>query len=394
MYKKCDEHGKFKGFVEKDVEFYKKTMNIKGETCPTNLVVIPITHKCNLNCRFCYVPNRKLKDKSLNEIKKDIKNIISNVSTGLISLSGGESTLRKDLFELIKFIKKKYPRLFITLLTNGLKLSDLRYVRKLKESGIDSIMFSFNGFNNKIYQKIENANLLDIKMKALENIKKEKIATIISQTLVRGINEKDLKHIIDFALNNLDFIEEVRIRGAARVGRHDEVKPLTTSEMLELVGKSFGKDKNYFLKTFSGRDCYHSSYNFHMQLYIDCGKNKRIIDWHYGDTYKKPTIKNIIKTMNIILKILFRRKLNEIIKAIIKSRILTVNPYKNYKIFMRRRKIFWNLLNIGLLRIKIWYWADKDNLDLNEISAWGIMHTTADGRILPFSEAVIRANEL
>jgi len=63
MYKKCDKHGKFKGFIEKDVEFYRKMMNNKGDVCPAQTVIIPITHKCNLNCKFCFYPKRKLKEK-------------------------------------------------------------------------------------------------------------------------------------------------------------------------------------------------------------------------------------------------------------------------------------------------------------------------------------------
>jgi uncharacterized radical SAM superfamily Fe-S cluster-containing enzyme len=42
----------------------------------------------------------------------------------------------------------------------------------------------------------------------------------------------------------------------------------------------------------------------------------------------------------------------------------------------------------------MWWWFDKTNIDLEEIRASGVMHATNDGRILPFSEAILIADEL
>jgi len=77
MHKECDEHGKFKGFIEKDVNFYKKMMNNKGETASIRTVIVPITHKCNLECKFCFVPKRGLKEKTTNELKDEIRKVMN-----------------------------------------------------------------------------------------------------------------------------------------------------------------------------------------------------------------------------------------------------------------------------------------------------------------------------
>jgi len=390
MHKKCDEHGEFKAFIEKDADFYRKTMNDQNETCPSKSIVIPITHKCNLNCSFCFVPNRKLKDESLDNIKKQIKKILTEKSSWAICLSGGEPTLRQDLFEIIKFIKKHYPFVYVSLLTNGIKLADLSYVKKLKRAGLDTVNFSLNSFDDTIYQEINNARLSSVKIKALNNLKKEKITTILSPTLVRGLNEKELKPIFDFTLNNLDFVNEVRIRGAAAVGRHSKISPLTTSEMLELTSNALSVDKDLFLRNLSKKDCYHSAYNFHALLLID--QDKRIVGWSYPEKFKKSTIRNIFRNIKILFDILSRKKINDIIRAIIKSGILIPTAHEPSRTW--KRLLFLKILNIYTLKINIWYWADKNNIDLNEIQAWGMSHTTADGKILPFSEAMIKADQL
>lgn len=393
MQKECKKHGESWGFVENDVDFYKKTMNEGGELCPLSSVVVPITHKCNLNCSFCFVPNRSAKDKPIKEIKEGLKNIIKNNKVFSICLSGGEPTLRDDLFEIIRFLKKEFPFIYVNLLTNGIKLADPEYVRKLKESGLDRINFSFNGFKDYIYKKINNANLFEIKKKALKNIKDEKIAVAFSPTLVRGLNEGELKPIFDFAIGNLDFIDEVRIRGAARVGRHDQVESLTASEMLGLVEDSLGLNRGYFLCGFSKKDCYHSAYSFHVCLFIFQKKNERkIIGWIYAEKRRKLTFGNFAKIIKIFFCILSGNKIINVFNAAFKSGVFipTMNKCK------RDKKIidFLKRLNVFTLKINIWHWADKNNIDLQEIMAWGMKHVTFDGRILSFSEAVIRAEEL
>jgi len=393
LFKECVRHGKFECFVEKNIEFYKKTMNDKEEKCPLPTIVAPITHRCNLNCNFCFVPNRNLPDRPTDEIKEELRKILSKKQHLVVSLSGGEPTLREDLFEIIKFIKKSFPFLYVSLLTNGIKLANSEYVKKLKEAGLDIINFSLNGFNDIVYQKTNNADLFKIKMRALENIKKEGIMTIISTTLVRGLNEKELKPIFNFALNNLDFVYEVRIRGAAKVGKYSEINPLTTSEMLELASNSLGLEKSFFLKDFSKKDCYHSAYSFNVTLLIDQDKKqKKIISWDYVGKHKKLTIRNIIRTIKIVLSILSKKKISDIARAAVKSGILIPSFHKYFK--DKKIIFFLKMLNVHILKINIWYWADRGNIDLNEIRAWGMEHTMADGTILPFSEAMIRAEEI
>jgi len=391
MYKECDKHGKSEGFIEKDVKLYKTMMNEKEETVPCRIVVVPITHRCNLNCKFCYVPKRDLREKTTEELKEEIRKIIKETDAYAITLAGGEPTLREDLFELVKFISDEYPSKCTAILTNGLKLVDLDYVKKIKESGA-IVTFSFNGFDEKVYQEINNTNLLNVKLEALKNLKEMQIPTTLSPTIFRGLNENELKNIVQYALNNLDFIFEIRIRGGARVGRHGDNKPLQYSEMLSLVTEAFGKDRDYFLKRFSRDDCYHSIHQFLIRLIIDDSSVKKEILGFIYDRHGKNTINNKINKMVIFLKVLARRGIGRLLSTVIKA-VINRGNYKNYSEAYKNRLLL-SKIDIRVLNLKMWWWTDRTNLDLNEMKAANIMHQTYDGRVLSFFDAIIMSDEL
>jgi hypothetical protein len=277
--------------------------------------------------------------------------------------------------------------------TNGIRLADRQYVRKLKEAGLGWIVFSFNGYSDTVYRETNNRNLLDIKLKALENIKNEGIPTAISPTLVRGLNEKDVKPIIEYALDNFFPFHEVRIRGAARVGIHDEINPLCASEMLDVVAKAIGLDKQFFLDDLANAHTYHSSRQFNMRLvFAENGGTRRLLHWDHG-LYSKRKVLFSAKTAAAFFKIAANTLFNEGLLILIRSLFSAYGPHA---IFYRRgRPGYGNILRkIKSLNINVWQWPDVYNIDMNEISNHEMYHMTYNGDIRNFSEARIRSEEL
>lgn len=116
--------------------------------CPPYEVLLTLTNRCNLSCKFCSFNRYPIKGED--ELKTgDIYSIIDQIaSMGVqsILLSGGEPLLRDDLFDLIGYATKIGIR-YITLLTNGTIIND-EIIQKINGSGLKAICVSMDGLEN------------------------------------------------------------------------------------------------------------------------------------------------------------------------------------------------------------------------------------------------------
>ncbi|MFA5153103.1 MAG: radical SAM protein [Clostridia bacterium] len=240
---KRDEQGTlYKTLVEKDPEFYRFLTRNKANTqCLPSIIVMYISSRCNLNCPVCYEYAADLKEPSLKEIER----LLSGFKKRAISLLGREPTCREDLCEIIKIANRHNTAI---LSTNGVKLADYGYALKLKKSGLKNIFFSFNGFDELIYERMNGMALLDYKLRALENIRRLGIRTIISATIARGVNDNQVSKLCRYCFENSSFITELRLRSITPIGKHLGIEPYCMSEMADLAGKALGVSREDLIK--------------------------------------------------------------------------------------------------------------------------------------------------
>ncbi|MCX5726251.1 MAG: radical SAM protein [Candidatus Saganbacteria bacterium] len=238
--KRCPEHGEFKALMEKDAEFYRWFIKIPPlDHSKFNSLLMPITYRCNMNCKYCFSWLPEGKDIPLAKIIE----IAENFEGGDINLSGGEPTVREDLEEIITEIKKLGKN--VMLVTNGLKLADLKYLRRLMNAGLDNVFFSLDSFSNGFYQMIKGTQFigrpaLDLKREALANLESEHVSTLLSATIYPGLNDGEMKDLFIFAFNRSHFINELRFRSCVGVGRNKE--SIKNAYFLsEMVGKFAGQ---------------------------------------------------------------------------------------------------------------------------------------------------------
>ena len=173
---------------------------------------LSITDVCNFKCGYC-LPNGYQVDKSDNRTFLSAEEIgrlskaLSELGVCKIRLTGGEPTVRKDFFDIIKLIKSNSGIKKTVITTNGYHLDKI--ASKIKDSGLDGINISIDSLNRETFKKITSHDRLPEILRGIEELQKLNFKNIkVNAVLLRGVNdsEKDFNEWSQFIKNNeIDF---------------------------------------------------------------------------------------------------------------------------------------------------------------------------------------------
>jgi MoaA/NifB/PqqE/SkfB family radical SAM enzyme len=212
------------------------TPRFTPEDCPFQTVVADITHRCNMACRNCYIPNRTIPDMETPWLLA----MMARLPRGtFIRFIGAEPTLHPDLPLLIGEARRL--RLHPVLITNGLRLTSRSYVRELKDAGLQIVSLSFSGgFDDDLYEAIDDLRCADKKLAALDNLRAENVYTALGMIIVRGVNEHELAKVLRYIRANR-FVREFHLRSVGAVGRYmTEPSPLNIDELADVFARNAG----------------------------------------------------------------------------------------------------------------------------------------------------------
>ena len=248
--KTCPEHGPFNELYWSDYDQYVRAEKFRfdGEgmanprtekkngcpldcgICPehkshTALAIIDVTNRCNLTCPVCFA-NAAAAGYVYEPTKEQIYGMLENlrankpVPATALQFSGGEPTIRKELPDFIRKAKE-LGFSHVEINTNGLRISQsVEYAKELKAAGVSTIYLQFDGLTSDVYKFIRGVDLLNIKMKAIENLRQAGLTSIVLVvTLVKGVNDKQLGDIINFAVKNFDVIRCINVQPVSLCGR-------------------------------------------------------------------------------------------------------------------------------------------------------------------------------
>lgn len=205
-------------------------------------VVIDITHRCNMNCKNCYIPNREIPDM---DIDKMIDAVSRFPKRTMIRIIGAEPTMRSDLPEIITRIKQTRNR--CTLLTNGLRLSLDSYVKTLKTAGLTHCYLSMNGADNDDwYEEIDELRCASKKMKALENLVNNRFIIDTGTIVVKGVNDEVIERMLHVYEKTGVKNVMCRIKNIGDIGRSmSDGGNYTQAELITLLSQQTGMSEDY-----------------------------------------------------------------------------------------------------------------------------------------------------
>lgn len=148
-----------------------------------NIYIEP-TNRCNLKCIFCAREsmNRDLMDLTIEQFQHIIDPLPSG--THITMTGNGEPLLNNKIYDMIRLASER--GLLVSIITNGTAVTE-KNSRKLIESGISRVQFSFDSINKETYEATRTgARYNDVLLKILKFIlivRKEYVANIFISIL-------------------------------------------------------------------------------------------------------------------------------------------------------------------------------------------------------------------
>ena len=230
---------------------------------------LSISDVCNFKCGYCLPDGYKI-DKSDNRTFINIEEIrrlakaLSELGVSKIRLTGGEPTVRKDFFEIVKILKKNSGIKKTVITTNGYRLDKI--ANDIKNSGLDGINISIDSLNADTFKKITGHDRLEEILKGIKKLKNLDFKNIkINAVLLKGVNDsdKDFNDWAEFIKNNeIDFryIELMQTGDNLDYfnNYHVPAKKFTdylnnNNWVIQTFGKDSGPSKNYLNPKFKGK---------------------------------------------------------------------------------------------------------------------------------------------
>ena len=230
---------------------------------------LSISDVCNFKCGYCLPDGYKI-DKSDNRSFINTEEIgrlakaLSELGVSKIRLTGGEPTIRKDFFEIIKIIKENSGIKKTVITTNGYRLDKI--ANDIKNSGLDGINISIDSLDSKTFKKITGHDRLEEILRGIKNLQKLNFKNIkINAVLLKGINdsEKDFNNWAQFLENNdIDFRYIELMQTGDNISYfnkyHVPSKKFTdylnnNNWIIQTFGKDAGPAKNYLNPKFKGK---------------------------------------------------------------------------------------------------------------------------------------------
>lgn len=171
---------------------------------PCQLPIVSVTNACNLDCPICFTYNRpdRLYHMSIDEMRATVDSIVDMTGgVDLINITGGEPTLHPQITELLQVCRR--PEIGrITMNSNGLRLAeDSALCDQLAELGV-CVILSFNTFDPAVSARIHGRDIVEAKLRAIENLARAGCRMGLLHVMIRGVTDNAISGIFDLMQSN------------------------------------------------------------------------------------------------------------------------------------------------------------------------------------------------
>jgi len=189
---------------------------------PILVHIIPM-RRCNLACGYCNEYDDFSKAVPLPEMKKRL-DILADMGTSIITISGGEPLMHEELAEIIRHVRRR--GMIAGMITNGFLLS-VEWIQKLNEAGLEHLQISIDNVTPDEVS-LKSLKTLDSGKSRLEMLAEHAVFQVnINSVLGSGVKNPEDALAIAHRAVELGFTSTVGI-----IHDHNgQLKPLGTREL-------------------------------------------------------------------------------------------------------------------------------------------------------------------
>ena len=153
---------------------------------------LSITDVCNFKCGYC-LPNGyfKVENKPGFLNLDEISNLVAaftKLGVSKIRITGGEPTVRKDFFEVLRNIKSEHKINNLVITTNGYKLNEI--AEELIATGINGINISIDSLDRNKFKEITGKDRLPQILEGINILQNKGFKNIkVNAVLLKNIND-------------------------------------------------------------------------------------------------------------------------------------------------------------------------------------------------------------
>ena len=151
-------------------------------------VQLDLTYRCNERCVHCYLDHDDHGEMTTAEIKH-LLDEMADAGVFILTLSGGEIFLRKDLFEILEYARRRLT-FCVKLKTNALLIRE-REAARVRDLGVESIQVSIYSHRPEVHDAITLVpGSLERSIKAIRFLKAQGLRVVIANVLMT-LNAQD-----------------------------------------------------------------------------------------------------------------------------------------------------------------------------------------------------------
>src|SRR5688500_18760027 len=250
MVKECPRHGRFEDVLAIDPAFFKHLEDVFPgrdirahaderlhnhgsstiEYGRGSVLTVDLTNRCNMMCDPCFMDANQVgfvHELAWDDVRTLLDNAVSIKPRRQMSVqfSGGEPTLSPHFLEAIRYARQVGYRV-IQAATNGIEFAKSpEFARAAAEAGLRYAYLQFDGIGNAANAHRQVGNLFDVKLRAIENLWTAGVSIVPVVTLINGVNNEQVGHLVRFALDNPGRIAFLSFQPVSFTGRDESVTP-------------------------------------------------------------------------------------------------------------------------------------------------------------------------